>query len=156
MRALSVRQPWAAAIAYFGKTVENRSRATRHRGLIAVHASLELAEGADAAVERICEITGYAPRIVLARDARGAILGVAEIVGCHQSGDTDHCDAGGVCSPWAQPGQWHWEIGNARALSWPYGVRGALGLWRLDEDADRWVRDVLDLGATPPRPPEDR
>lgn len=39
MKALSIRQPWAYAILYLGKTVENRSRGTSHRGIFAIHAS---------------------------------------------------------------------------------------------------------------------
>jgi len=39
-RAITVKQPWAWAIAHGGKTVENRSRGTRHRGLLLIHAGL--------------------------------------------------------------------------------------------------------------------
>jgi hypothetical protein len=39
MKALSVCQPWAWAIVSGLKTVENRSRPTRHRGLLVIHAS---------------------------------------------------------------------------------------------------------------------
>ena len=39
MKALSVRQPWAWAIAAAGKDVENRTWRTDYRGLIAIHAS---------------------------------------------------------------------------------------------------------------------
>ncbi len=38
MRALTIRQPWAWAIAVAGKDVENRSWQTSHRGLLAIHA----------------------------------------------------------------------------------------------------------------------
>ena len=37
--ALSVRQPWAWALLYGGKTIENRTWPTRHRGRIWIHAS---------------------------------------------------------------------------------------------------------------------
>lgn len=38
--AISLRQPWATAVMYFGKDVENRSRwLYRHRGPLIVHAS---------------------------------------------------------------------------------------------------------------------
>jgi hypothetical protein len=39
MKALSIRQPWAWAILYAGKTVENRSRSISYRGQLAIHAS---------------------------------------------------------------------------------------------------------------------
>lgn len=40
MKALSVRQPWAWAIVQGFKKVENRSRRTKHRGPLLIHASL--------------------------------------------------------------------------------------------------------------------
>src|SRR5262245_22156707 len=42
LKALSVRQPWAHAIIYGGKDVENRSWTTAVRGTIAIHASQTL------------------------------------------------------------------------------------------------------------------
>ncbi len=36
---LSLVQPWASAVAYAGKTVENWSRRTHYRGALAIHAS---------------------------------------------------------------------------------------------------------------------
>jgi hypothetical protein len=39
MKALSVCQPWAWAIVHGIKTIENRSRPTRHRGPLVIHAS---------------------------------------------------------------------------------------------------------------------
>ena len=37
--ALSVRQPWAWALLYGGKTIENRKWTTHYRGRIWIHAS---------------------------------------------------------------------------------------------------------------------
>jgi hypothetical protein len=146
LRALSVRQPWAAAIAHYGKNIENRTRRTHHRGLIAVHASLEPAADADHALQWIREVADSTPRQVLSHDVRGVIIAVAEIVGCHEAGDTEHCIEDGGCSPWARPAGWHWELDNVRPLPHPVGARGALGLWRLPTepyDVDSAVREQL-------------
>lgn len=140
MRALSVRQPWAAAIAHLGKDVENRTRATSHRGLVAIHAAKADVDDPDYALDLIGDIAGCSFRDVLAHDVRGHIVAVADLTGCHQ------CSAGPVCSPWAQPGQWHWQLANIRPLPAPIPVqRGWLGLWHLPEDADAAVRRVLNL-----------
>jgi hypothetical protein len=40
MRALSVRQPWASLIESGAKTIELRSRPTKHRGSLAIVSSL--------------------------------------------------------------------------------------------------------------------
>ncbi|MEU0468957.1 ASCH domain-containing protein [Amycolatopsis sp. NPDC006131] len=39
MKAITVRQPWAWAIAKGYKPIENRTWSTDHRGLIAIHAA---------------------------------------------------------------------------------------------------------------------
>jgi hypothetical protein len=39
---LTVRQPWASAIIYAGKDVENRSWTTSHRGRLYIHAWMRL------------------------------------------------------------------------------------------------------------------
>jgi hypothetical protein len=38
MRALTIRQPWASLIICGEKDVENRTRTTRYRGVLAIHA----------------------------------------------------------------------------------------------------------------------
>jgi hypothetical protein len=123
MRALSVRQPWAWAIAAQGKDVENRTWRTSYRELAAIHAS----SGADSAWQL--------PSLSLVRSyeaggpsvARGAIVAVALILGC------DQCH--GECSPWAAVGQWHWHLGQVRALPEPVPAAGRLGLWAVPPEA---------------------
>lgn len=39
MKALSIRQPWAWAILYAGKDIENRTWWTKYRGELYIHAS---------------------------------------------------------------------------------------------------------------------
>lgn len=40
MKCISIRQPWAYAIIYCGKNIENRSWSTSYRGPLLIHASL--------------------------------------------------------------------------------------------------------------------
>ena len=54
--ALSVRQPWAWALLFGGKDVENRTWSTRHRGRIWIHASKrEIADDVDYAVQLVAK-----------------------------------------------------------------------------------------------------
>jgi hypothetical protein len=46
MKVLSVKNPWAFLIIYYGKDIENRTRKTNYRGRIAIHASLKSDDGA--------------------------------------------------------------------------------------------------------------
>lgn len=139
LRALTVRQPWAWAIACAGKTVENRTRGTRYRGLLAIHASKTVDRVAlnepsilDAIMTREFEIDEAAARL-------GAVVAVAELRGCHGPGDCP-----GTCSPWAARGQHHWNLYDVRRLPEPVPCRGALGLWRLPEDVEHAVMKQLE------------
>lgn len=153
MKALSIRQPWAWAIACAAKTVENRTRRTSHTGLIAIHASLRSDDDAlmpvPAAIRKHLTAQRDLNPLLL---ARGAVIGTALIVGAHQ-----HPDAGSgcgyhdsadshwpTCSPWAMAGQWHWVLTGVRALATPVPCRGALGLWNVPEDVGAAVTAQLD------------
>ena len=107
MKALTVRQPWASAIIWAGKDVENRSRPSSCRGRLWIHAGLRL-EAAD-----VLPAGTPVPR--------GAIIGYVTLTGCVQ----------GSASPWAIPGYWHWQLADPVALAEPIPARGALGLWQL-------------------------
>ncbi|MGV9278101.1 hypothetical protein [Streptomyces griseosporeus] len=127
MRALTIRQPWASAIAHGPKRTENRSKPipAKHVGsTILIHA------GADE--DRAPRPGDQVPRILTdgmrtwPRHFR-AIVAVATLTNCHQ-------DAG-CCRPWGFPGTWHWQLDNVRAVPHPIlGVRGQLGLWTVPDD----------------------
>lgn len=153
MRALSIRQPWPWAIICAGKDVENRTKGTRYRGLLAIHASKTVyAHDLDnplilAAIER----NGY--EIGEAAAACGAVVAVAMLAGCHLSPDFGGtCGATRPrCSPWAEPDVYHWQLTGVRPLAEPVPCRGALGLWRLPDDVEKAVREQMER-ALYPRP----
>lgn len=66
----------------------------------------------------------------------GALLGFVTVTGCHPA-DGRSCfedgHGGGLCSSWAQPGQYHWKLTDPEPLDEPVPMRGQLGLWRLPE-----------------------
>lgn len=108
-RVLTIRQPWASAIIYAGKDVENRSWTTSYRGRVYIHAGMRLD-----------------PEDVLPDGVpvpRGAIIGHVELVNIV----TDSA------SRWAEPGQYHWLLAIPVALTSPVPARGRLGLWSPDE-----------------------
>lgn len=146
LRALSVKQPWALAICR-GKDTENRTWETQFRGPVAIHASKVFDNVSDDTLDWIAEQTGLSFEEAHDQDHRGAVVAVAEIVGCHLNcGYEGHVFPGMtpvMCSQWAVEGQWHWEIDNIQVLREPVPARGALGLWRLPEDVDEAVRAQL-------------
>jgi len=118
--ALTIRQPWLAAILTGDKTTENRSWPTKHRGPVVLHAARALARDgqADPLVRAALARPG-APALTT-----GAIVATARITDCHR--DT------GCCRPWGLPGLWHWTLADVQALADPIPAAGRLGLWRLD------------------------
>ena len=112
MKALTIRQPYADAIVHLvenPKRIENRTRPTKHRGLILIHAGLT--------GDRAAVLAG----IPVGPDKRGHIIGTARIVGCHAEL--------GCCWPWGLPDRWHWELADVTALTVPVPAKGQLGLW---------------------------
>lgn len=121
MRALTIRQPWAAAITHGTKRTENRSwpAPSKHIGTrILIHAA--------AAEDRTLRSSTDVPReltegIGIWPGTRSAIVAVATLAGCHFDE--------GCCQPWGMDGYFHWELTDVAALPEPVPARGALGFW---------------------------
>lgn len=112
IRALTIRQPWAAAVAYADKRVENRTWPTSYRGPVLIHSSKTLDRRHGplvAAVVRGLQLD------------MGAVLAVARITDCHQDD--------GECTPWSQAGHFHHVLDEVTALPLPIPWTGAQGLW---------------------------
>jgi hypothetical protein len=123
VRVLTVRQPWASAIADGTKPVENRTRPTSYRGPVLIHAGLAPADVTrETAPEVLLRWSATRPH----RNAElpvGVVLAVANLAGVH-------ADRGSCCGPWAERGAWHWRFDEVVALERPVAHRGALGLPR--------------------------
>ena len=117
MKALTVRQPWAGAIAHQTKRVENRTwqLPTKHEGTrILIHAGTQL--------DRDAKV--YGPHL----GVYGAVVAVATITGCHWSDD------GTCCGPWGQDSVYHWTLADVVAVPEPVAASGALGFWTPKDD----------------------
>lgn len=145
MRAITVRPPWAQAIIFAGKDVENRSVIGMWRRLVgetvAIHAGARADEDGycDPVLRRAFRDLSL-PNYLL---TRGAVLGVVTVAGVHWA---DEC---GGCSPWAH-GPWigerricHLALTNPRPLTIPISVRGKLGAWHLPPLIEAAVRSDL-------------
>ncbi|WP_187414102.1 ASCH domain-containing protein [Nonomuraea sp. PA05] len=135
MKALTVYQPWAWAIAFGDKDVENRTRGTRHRGELAIHAGKPWDEYG-AADPRIIAAAGQLAGPLL-RDDRfefGSIVAVAELVDVVRDSP----------SPWAAPGQCHWLLANVRPVAEPVPCRGWQNVWDVPPEVEVAVQAQLD------------
>ncbi|MBC6459189.1 hypothetical protein [Actinomadura sp. HBU206391] len=150
MQAISVRQPWAWAIARGHKTLSNQSLPTVYRGPLLIHASMRVdlkagdsplmhtagwdpgdplaTLGAAIALAELDDVCTASVR-GMARGAAGrsAGNGGAEIGGADGGGDGDvRCS----CGAWAEPGAYHWRLSNVHALPRPVVALGRPGLWQ--------------------------
>ncbi|MEV8338507.1 hypothetical protein [Leucobacter sp. NPDC077196] len=137
MRILTVRQPWAWAIIYGGKDVENRVRnvAGDYRGPVAIHAGAEYDREADAHPEirsmaRARDAASLREHLIAhGEKAYRRIIGVADFTGVH----LDRGQESELCSEWAETEVHHLVLENPRPLAEPIPYRGALGLRRLED-----------------------
>ncbi|HET9893736.1 MAG TPA: ASCH domain-containing protein [Streptosporangiaceae bacterium] len=160
--ALTVHQPWAAAIMWAGKNVENRTWPTKYRGPLLIHAARKHPKWADYLIIR--RISGIAlgwldtrktpaATMDLARfwprntGSLGVILGVVDVVGCHLDAECWHVnDESKVafCTPWSVRDQYHWEFANPRPFARPVPANGRQRLWKVtDPEAVAQVRTQL-------------
>lgn len=121
--ALSIRQPWAFAVAAGWKDIENRdwrdpNPGLKFRGPVAIHASAGMTQDEYQGAKSIIAGCGFRcpdPHELV----RGAIIGTAEIVDIVKHSD----------SPWFF-GRLGLVIANARLLTAPIPCSGALGFFR--------------------------
>jgi hypothetical protein len=121
--ALSVWQPWPHLLVTGVKDVENRGWSTTYRGRLWIHASQRF----DRDAYRALRAAGV-DLPDLDRLPRGALVGAVELVGCVRDAH----------SQWAEPGQWHWQMVQARELARPIPMRGRQRLFPIrppDESA---------------------
>ena len=106
MKALSVKQPWANLIADGKKTIETRTWATKHRGLLLI-------------------VSSKRPNISPA----GSAVAIVNVVDCRPMTRAD--EAAACCSVYKDAVSWILEdIQPVR----PFPVRGALGVFNVAVD----------------------
>lgn len=127
MKALTLHQPWASAIAVGLKRYETRSWSTSYRGPLAIHAGKSVPACAREDFED-------APAVIARPMPLGAVVCVVELVACHRTEER----ASAVSfeergwGNWS-PGRFAWELANIRRLPEPITARGAQGLWEWHE-----------------------
>jgi hypothetical protein len=143
LQAISVRQPWAWAIARGHKPVLNRAADTGYRGLVAIYASfrVDLESFEDDVVRRTAR-AAWDPADPVA--AIGGIVAVVSLAGvCAAAVSAGQCG----CGEWSGPGAFHWQLADPRPLRWAVLAVGQPGLWELDpEVADGVARLLADEG----------
>jgi len=133
LRVLTVRQPWAGAIAHLGKDIENRPQWWAYRGPVLIHAGLakrtpdDVDACADIALKlRAPDGHGYSHPYGLP-DNYGQIIAITEIVDCIHESQVGH-----GYSPWFT-GPYGYVLRNTQQLT-PTLYTGGLGLRKVRYD----------------------
>lgn len=115
MKAISIRQPWADAIIWHGKDIENRDWPTRYRGPVLIHAAKAWGRPERDDLDTVERMAGV--KLETDRPLLGGVIGQAEIVDCVTYSD----------SKWFF-GRYGFVLRNAKSL--PFRpCRGALGFF---------------------------
>jgi hypothetical protein len=149
IRGLTVRNPWAWAIAHGGKNVESRGWHTNYRGWIAVHAAARLDTDKDV-FERVAKLSGRPEAQVReGSQVRGAVIAVARLsyVCTRTTTGFDTC----ACGPWAVPGHLHLHLTDRLALPEPVPCKGLLTLWKVPPETISAIRDQWRAAAANPK-----
>jgi len=125
---VTYRAPWAHAIIYLGRDVDNRTWAAEYRGWHWVHQG----KAVDPAAAHL--VAGGSLTL-------GAIIGAARITGVARAS----------ASPWAEPGLFQWELADAVYLPRPLYLRGQQNFFR--HPATLELPDPESLSAAPLAPP---
>jgi hypothetical protein len=153
VKAITIRQPWAQAVAAGVKRIENRTTVYTYRGLLAIHAGVAWSHRG-AADERIATWHGH--RMLIGQPCHpmpherlfptSAVIGVCELVDAHPDG--------GCCRPWGESSYReaggrerqsiaHLVLQHRGVLAEPIPLPGRLGLWTVPPDViDRIKREL--------------
>lgn len=163
MRAITVKQPWAWAIATGAKGVENRSRPHPWTSAVGERMAIHAGKGWDGhAFEvpilfKLAEVftsrlhgdgksypvAGLIAVMVPEGHPRGAVVATARLAGVHHA--TDRCRCG--TNPWAESDAWHLVLREIVPLREPVSCRGYQGLWSLPAHVEAAVQQVTAVPA---------
>lgn len=128
IKTLSVKQPWAYAIMYLGKDIENRTRKTNMRGLIAIHASKQI----DYDAYYWLKSDGYElPPLEMLET--GKVLGTVELTNCV----TEHA------SKWKEDGTFGYVLKNPQPFKVSFDAKGQLGFWSCEIPQEVFINNSL-------------
>jgi hypothetical protein len=124
MKALSIQQPWAFAILYLGKRVENRTWYTDFRGPIYIHAGKKFDRDAlEDLADDIRKLPEPRPQAIC-----GGLVGTATVVDCVRP---DNVPLGQEL--WAN-GPWCFILDDVKPLDRAIPLKGRLGFFEVEAE----------------------
>ena len=144
MKALSLTQPWASAVALGIKQWETRSWPTSFRGQFGVHA----AKGFPGYAKQFANDEHFMCRMPdISELPLGFILCVAELTECRRTEDVvkELSDIERLYGDYS-PGRYAFKLDNIHRLAAPVFHRGALGFWHVAWDETNEILRMLRNG----------
>ena len=140
-RCLSVKQPWAWMLLYGGKCVENRKWGTSYRGPVLIQCGKQEDKQPAESYEEYCwELAAahlnmqqdeawwhYNHDREYGRGSLGTAIGWVYLWDCIKPGIAPK--AGRV---WRDAAQYGWQVRDPRPLSYPFDLKGQLGLFSVE------------------------
>lgn len=145
MRALTLHQPWAWAMAHGYKTIENRSWAPPEWLIgcdFALHAAKKYDKKGHAFLQKHLEPADLKRMPERKRLHSGCIVAVARLDAVVDDYEAAAARVGEHEARWFL-GQQGWMLGHIRRLWRPVPCRGYQGLWTMDFDVERAIADQL-------------
>lgn len=127
MKALTLYQPYAAAIALDLKHFETRGWKTSYRGALAIHAAQSFPDAAKLFAQIECGLGRIPKRLPI-----GAVVCVVDLVDVRPAHEVSLV-VNAIERMYGDyaPGRWAWKLDNVRVLAEPLFMKGKQGLWNL-------------------------
>ena len=117
IKVITVHQPWAWAIAYGFKDVENRTWSTKYRGSLVIHSAKSRKS-----LKPHLDFVKTTTKINDPKLDFGCLIAIVDLVDCVENHP----------SIWAMDGHYHFVLENPRLIH-PLEKKGQLGLWNIDD-----------------------
>jgi len=154
LRALTLHQPWAYAVAHLNKRIENRSwRPPNHllgqKRALAIHAGKQSYDLPELEVRIVNplpngEIYTSPPQLYRTELPRGCIVAVCTVRGSSDRA-YDLCSELGLDQlQWFMPGSIGWVLDDVVVLDEPVPCRGRQRVWTVPDDVELLVRAQVD------------
>jgi activating signal cointegrator 1 len=142
MRALSLTQPWATAMAIGLKEWETRSWPSSFRGQVAIHAAKNFPRWAKEFAEEVRIDHSLLPSV---RDMPlGCIVAIGEITECRRTAEL-RSELSQIEQKWGDyaDGRYAFKFNLIRMVVPPVPAKGALGFWAVDDHLWMAIRESL-------------
>jgi hypothetical protein len=131
-RVLSVKNPWAYLIIHYGKDIENRTRPTKYRGPLLIHASAKSDLGSYSDIWTNSDVQKIWNEINLLKadieKTNGHIIGMVDLVNCTPGTVNNYQRY--TKSAWAEvESPYHYHLEKPFPLVAPLKAKGMLGIW---------------------------